>query len=250
MSVQPNILDEMNRLIAAASANEIFLRVIGGLAVRIHSADYQRFFTREYPDIDFVTTDKDRGKLEPFFKEMDYTPNRQFNTLNGVHRQIYHDDSTGRHIDVFVGDFMMCHRLPMNDRLHLDPVTIPLAELLLSKAQIVELNRKDALDIASILLYNETGKDDNGRINLGRIAQLCGQDWGLYKTASINLKRVEEIVADENLDLPDEERKLILSRVRHIHQTFEEMPKSMQWKMRDKVGTRLRWYEEVEEVAR
>ena len=250
MPTQLDILDEMKRLIEAARAKEILLRVIGGLAVRVHSGDYQKFFAREYPDLDFVTTDKDRRKLEPFFTGMGYESNKKFNVLNGASRQIYHDDSTGRRLDIFVGDFQMCHKLPLNGRLHLDPVTIPLAELLLSKAQIVELNRKDALDMASILLYNETGQDDANKINLAYIAQLCSQDWGLYKTTSLNLKRVEAVVADEKLNLTKEERDQILNRIREIYQTFESMPKSLAWQMRDKVGTRVRWYEEVEEVAR
>ena len=250
MPIQADILDEMNRLIDAATEQAILLRAIGGLAVRVKSKDYRKFVTREYPDIDFVAAEKDQRALDPFFTEMGYEPSKQFNILNGSQRQIYRDPTQARHVDIFVGDFMMCHRLPLNDRLHLDPVTIPLAELLLSKAQIVQLNRKDALDIASILFYNEMGKDEDGRINLQRITQLCSQDWGLFKTTSINLKRVEEIVVDQNLDLMDEERELILSRIRQIQSAFEEMPKSLQWKMRDKVGTRLRWYEEVEEVAR
>lgn len=250
MLIQPDILDEMHRLISEANARDMFLRALGGLAVRAQSGDFQKFFKREYRDLDFITEDKDRKKMEPFFQEMGYEPNRKFNLLNGSKRQIYQDPNSERHVDIFVGNFEMCHKLPMNGRLHLDPVTVPLAELLLSKAQIVELNRKDALDIASILLYNETGKDDNKKINLDHIAQLCSQDWGLYKTTSINLKRVEEIVMDENLNLTTEERELILHRSRQIQQTFEEMPKSLAWQMRDKVGTRVRWYEEVEEVAR
>ena len=250
MSILPDILDEMNRLVTAAGEQSILLRVIGGLAVRVKSGDFRKFFTREYRDLDFVVAEGERRRIEPFFQGMGYESNRQFNLLNGSKRQIYQDPNSERHVDIFVGDFIMCHRLPMNSRLRLDPVTIPLAELLLSKAQIVELNRKDALDIASILLYNETGNDDDNKINLAYIAHLCSQDWGLYKTTSINLKRVEDVVVDENLKLSKEERDLILRRVRAIQQTFEEMPKSMQWKMRDKVGTRVRWYEEVEEVAR
>ncbi|MCI0555689.1 MAG: hypothetical protein L0287_32485 [Anaerolineae bacterium] len=250
MSIQPDILDEMNRLIEAARERQILLRAIGGLAVRVQSGDFQKFFKREYRDLDFITEAKERRKMEPFFQEMGYESNRQFNLLNGSKRQIYQDPNSERHIDIFVGDFMMCHRLPMNSRLHLDPVTIPLAELLLSKAQIVELNRKDALDIASILLYNETGNDDDNKINLAYIAHLCSQDWGLYKTTSINMKRVEDVVADENLNLTKEERDIILARVSQIHQTFADMPKSLAWQMRDKVGMRVRWYEEVEEVAR
>ena len=144
----------------------------------------------------------------------------------------------------------MCHKLPLNSRLDIDPVTVPLTELLLSKAQIVQLNHKDALDLASLLLYNETGHTDDGRINLDYIAKLCGQDWGLYKTTSISLNRVEEVVRDKKLNLTDSERGMILKRISEIYQTFESMPKSLAWQMRDKVGTRVRWYEEVEEVAR
>ena len=250
MPILPDILDEMNRLLDAARTNAILLRAIGGLAIRVRSGELQKFFAREYHDLDFVIADNERRRLEPFFLEMGYESNRQFNVLNGSKRQIYLDPNSERHVDIFVGNFEMCHKLPMTGRLHLDPITVPLAELLLSKAQIVELNHKDALDIASLLLYNETGDTDENRINLDYIAKLCGQDWGLYKTTSINLKRVEDIVRDEKLNLTDAERGLILKRASDIQRTFENMPKSLAWQMRDKVGTRVRWYEEVEEVAR
>jgi hypothetical protein len=250
MPILPDILDEMNRLLEAARGNSILLRAIGGLAVRVRSGEIQRFFSREYRDLDFVVADGDRKKIETFFQEMGYESNKRFNLLNGTKRQIYLDPDSERHVDVFVGQFEMCHKLPMNDRLPLDPVTVPLADLLLSKAQIVHLNHKDALDIAAILLYNETGHDDAGKINLDYIAKLCGQDWGLYKTTSINLKRVEEVVGEKDLNLTETERGVIWKRISEIQQAFAAMPKSLAWQMRDKVGTRVRWYEEVEEVDR
>lgn len=250
MPILPDILDEMNRLLDAARTNSMLLRAIGGLAIRVRSGDLQKFFSRDYRDLDFVIAEAERRRMEPFFQDMGYESNRQFNLLNGAKRQIFLDPNSERHVDIFVGNFEMCHKLPMNDRLHLDPVTVPLAELFLSKAQIVELNQKDALDIASLLLYNETGNTDQNKINLEYIAKLGGQDWGLYKTTSINLKRVEEVVRDEKLNLTETERRLILERVSEIQRTFESMPKSLAWQMRDKVGTRVRWYEEVEEVAR
>lgn len=250
MPILPDILDEMNRLLDAARANSILLRAIGGLAIRVQSGDAQMFFSREYRDLDFVVADVDRKKIEPFFNDLGYESNRRFNLLNGSKRQIYLDPNSERHVDVFVGQFEMCHKLPMNDRLQLDPVTVPLADLLLSKAQIVHLNHKDALDIASLLLYNETGTDDTGRINLDYIARLCSQDWGLYKTTSINLKRVEEVVAEKDLNLTEAERSVIRNRISEINKAIEAMPKSLAWQMRDKVGTRVRWYEEVEEVDR
>jgi hypothetical protein len=250
MSILPDVFAEMHRLIDAAREKSILLRAIGGLAIRVRSGDFQKFFTREYNDLDFVAAEDDRKRIEPFFHEMGYESNRQFNLLNGSKRQIYQDPNSDLHVDIFVGNFEMCHKLPMNGRLDKDPVTVPLAELLLSKAQIVQLNRKDALDIAALLLYNETGKTDDGKINLDYIAKLCVQDWGLYKTTSISLQRVEEVVRDESVNITEAERDLILKRVSEILQTFEAMPKSMAWQMRDKVGTRVRWYEEVEEVRR
>jgi hypothetical protein len=248
MDTLPELVLEMNRLIAAADADQIRLRAFGGLAIYAHSQHDTRFFHRDSPDVDFVVPERDRHKLEPFFHKMGYAPNKQFNLLNGSHRQIYYDATSGHRIDILVGDFEMCHKLPMNGRLRIDPVTIPLAELFLSKAQIVELNRKDAFDIISLLLNNDLGDEREGKVGLERIAALCAEDWGLYKTTSINLKRVEDLLLAEDLGLSESERERVLSRVRQIASVLESVPKSMAWKARSLVGTRVRWYAEVEEV--
>ena len=249
MSIVPDIQNEMNRLVEAAREKSILLRVLGGLAVKLHHKADHPTFRREYGDLDFVVAGKQRRELEAFMPGVGYSPHKKFNVLNGAHRQIYYHNETELKIDIFVGAFEMCHKIPLEDRLHIHPVTIPLAELLLTKAQIAELNRKDGLDIASLLFFNETGNSDD-KINLTQIARLCGADWGLYKTTSINLTRVEEIISGENVELEESEHGLIKKRIGEILQTFESMPKSLAWQMRDKVGTRVRWYEEVEEVAR
>lgn len=249
-SKQPGIITEMKRLINAANGKNIQLRAIGGLAVQSHNKSDHPIFIREFSDLDFVVAGKQRRELEAFMPEVGYVPDKQFNLLNGSHRQIYFDDNTGMKIDIFVGDFEMCHKIPLEERLTYDPVTIPLAELFLSKAQIVQLNRKDEMDIISILLNNETGDDDQEKINLKLISQLCSQDWGLYKTTSINLKRVEDLLIKGELPFTKDERELALSRAREIQRTFEEMPKPLPWQIRDKVGTRVKWYIEVEDVER
>jgi hypothetical protein len=248
MDTLVELVSEMNRLIVAADASQIRLRAFGGLAIYTHSQTNPRFFHRDSPDVDFVVSRGDRHKLDSFFRQMGYAPNKQFNLLNGSHRQIYYDEAAGHRIDILVGDFEMCHKLPMDDRLQIDPVTIPLAELFLSKAQIVELNRKDAFDMMSLLLNNDLGSEKEGKIDVERIAWLCGNDWGLYKTTSINLQRVEDLLLAEDFGLRQEDRELILHRVRKIKSELESMPKSAAWKMRDLIGTRVRWYAEVEEV--
>lgn len=249
-SNQFDIAQEMHRLIEAANAKNIQLRAIGGLAVDAHNRKNHPLFKREFGDLDFVIASKQRKEFEAFMPTVDYSPHKQFNILNGDQRQIYYHNGNDMKIDIFVGDFEMCHKIPLENRLTFDPVTIPLAELFLSKAQIVELNRKDMLDITSLLLNNETGDGDKDMINLKVLAQLGSQDWGLYKTTSINLKHVEDLMQDESVALTQEERDLVLSRAREIRRAFEEMSKPLPWQIRDRVGTRVKWYMEVEEVRR
>jgi hypothetical protein len=251
MTTLPNIVEEANRLMDQAQREKLHLRLIGGLAVRMHSPNLDRFkFRREYPDIDFVTYRNEQRRLAPFFMQMGYQPDKAFNTLNGGRRQIFYDPQNSRHIDVFVGDFEMCHRLPLRDRLALHPSTVPLAELFLSKTQIVQLNRKDALDLIGLLLDNDLGPNDSGMINVDRIARLCARDWGLYKTTAINLHRLEEILRDEDLGLSAEQNALVLNRIQAIREALARVNKNILWRARDRVGTRWRWYTEVEEVNR
>jgi hypothetical protein len=165
-----------------------------------------------------------------------------------MRRQIFRRDSDGLRIDILVGDFEMCHKLPLEDRLHVHPVTIPLAELLLSKAQIVQLNRKDAFDIISLLLNNDVGLESEGKIGVNRIAWLCAQEWGLHKTTSMNLQRVEETLLREDMHLEPDQRERIIGRIRLIQSAMEAEEKPLAWRLRDRVGTRVRWYAEVEEV--
>ena len=245
-----DIVKEMYRLVEAAEAKKIQLRAIGGLAIQAHNKKNHPLFLREFADLDFVVAKKQRREFEAFMPEVGYVPHKQFNVLNGDQRQIYYHGETDMKIDIFVGDFMMCHRIPLENRLKADPVTIPLAELLLSKAQIFHLNRKDALDIASLMLNTETGEGDDTKVNLNVIASLCGNDWGLYKTTSINLEKVKDIISKDDVALAQDERSLVTERVNQVLKTFERMTKSLAWQMRDKVGTRVRWYEEVEEVSR
>ncbi len=250
MSAPLDLKQELHRLVDAANAKNIQMRAIGGLAVNMHDKKKHPLFIREYADLDFCISLKQRKQFEAFMPEMGYEGHRTFNLLNGDQRQIYYHKPTEMKVDIFVGYFEMCHRIPFEDRLAADPVTIPLAELFLSKAQIVELNRKDAFDLTSVLLNNKTGNGDNETINLAVLAQLGSADWGLYKTTSLNLDKLEAMLNSGEIPLEGEEKALVVSRINDIRRAFTEMPKPIAWQLRDRVGTRVKWYLEVEEVQR
>jgi hypothetical protein len=251
MTTLPELEAEMRRLIEAAQEQDIFLRVLGGLAVKVHSAHANhRSLERKYPDIDFVTNKEGAKKLLEFLPGMGYSPNKTFNTLSGDRRQLWYDEAQGRQIDIFIGDFTMCHTLPLADRLHVEPLTLPLAELFLSKAQIVELNRKDILDLLALLLDHKAGPVDEETINTDLIAGLCAKDWGLYTTVSLTIQKLHDFLDEGEIDLDEEKAQTIKRRLVTIQKAMDEAPKTMAWKMRARVGTRVRWYEEVEEVQR
>ena len=82
------------------------------------------------------------------------------------------------HIDVFLDTFRMDHDIALARRLEVEPYTLPLADLLLTKLQIFRLNEKDVRDVITLLVDAEVGEHDGpGMINAEYIARLCADDW-------------------------------------------------------------------------
>ena len=108
-------------------------------------------FRRTYADLDFVTTKKGVGATTGLFRGEGYEAQVAFNALHGGERLLFFDNDHDRQVDVFVGAFSMCHKIPLDGRIEVDPVSIPLAELLLTKLQVVQLNEKDVRDALALL---------------------------------------------------------------------------------------------------
>jgi hypothetical protein len=247
--IYDNIDDEARRIVAAADARGLLLRLLGGLAVRLRSPSAgHRALSRAYPDIDFMAASRNSQAIEALLAELGYQPNKEFNLLNGSARLLFYDPERERQIDVFVGQFEMCHRLPIGERLDRDQLTIPLAELLLTKLQIVQMNEKDVRDICALLIDHPLGAGDGEAINLARIARLCAEDWGLWKTVMLSLQKVRDFC--EPYDLAASDKQKLLERVGSLSQALEAAPKSLKWKVRARLGERVQWYELPEEVQR
>jgi hypothetical protein len=178
---------------------------------------------------------------------MGYEPSKNFNNMNAGRRALFHDTENRRQIDVFVGSFQMCHKIPITERIELEPVTVPLAELLLTKFQIVELNEKDQRDIFALLHEHEVGEGDAEMINAAYIARLCAVDWGLWRTTKLNVERSRQALAQYGFS--SEDRGLLQRRLEALWERMEAEPKSSKWRLRDRVGDRKKWYEEPDEVG-
>jgi hypothetical protein len=242
-----SIRDESLRLLSTSAEAGIEMRLLGGLAVELHIPPGARSLApREYKDIDLVTTKKEGRSVRDLLAASGYDPDVEFNTIQGHRRLLFYDQGNSRQVDVFVGEFEMCHKIPVADRLSTEPLTIPLAELLLTKLQIYELNEKDQVDILNLLCYCEVDQRDEGHINADVVARLCGRDWGLWRTAKLNFERIREAVTQ--LEVGARERDLIGQRLDRLWDRIESEKKSRTWRLRSRIGDRARWYEEPEEV--
>jgi hypothetical protein len=242
-----DVQQEAIRIVNEVQARGVILRLLGGLAIRIHAPSAShRAFSRSYPDMDFATPNKAR-EVERAMAEIGYGGDREFNLLNGASRLIFYGATPEQKIDVFVGSFEMCHKLPITERIAVEPLTLPLAELLLTKLQIVQINEKDLRDVCALLLDHPVGSTDGETINADRVAELCAKDWGLWRTITFGL---DKVTAYSKGALDGSDAATIATRVAELRQVIDTAPKSIKWKTRSAVGERVRWYELPEEVER
>ena len=234
-------------MMAAANERAVELRLLGGLAVRLHAEDgLHPAFDRAYKDIDVVVSRRAGGSAARLLTDLGYTPNEAFNAMNGNRRMLFYDEPNGRQLDVFVGSFEMCHAIPVAGRLTVDDLSLPLAELLLTKLQVVKLNEKDRRDALAIVHHHEVSEHDRDAINATVVAELLAADWGLWRTTTMNLDRALDAI--DEYPLEEHQRGRLRTRLAALLDRIDTQPKARKWKLRDRVGDRVRWYEEPEEV--
>ena len=244
--IEADVVSEGQRLLARAAEGNVPLRLLGGVAIRLRApSELLPAFRRTYADLDFVTAKKGAGRAAELFRNEGYEPHVAFNALHGRERLLFFDVDHDRQVDIFVGAFAMSHKIPLDARLEVDPVSIPLAELLLTKLQIAQLNEKDIRDALALLEGHPVGDTDGETVNAGRIAALCAADWGLWRTITGNLDTCCALAP--GYDVPN--RAEVETRLQDLLRRIEAEPKTRSWKLRAKIGDRKRWYELPDEVA-
>lgn len=245
-----DITEEARQVLTTCSAENVTARLIGGLAVAWHQHEpTPPNLQRSYADIDIVIGRKESRAATSALLQLGYMPNERFNALHGDRRLLFYDQPNGRQLDVFVGSFAMCHTLDLSSRLKMMPDTLCIADLLLTKLQIVEINAKDLIDTVQLLRNHAIGREDKpgtDELSLDRLCAVTSVDWGWYTTLSDNLAKAVAFAPD-NLDEPD--RGAITARIQAIQQAIDQAGKSLRWKARARLGRHSPWYELPEEVA-
>lgn len=248
-------LSEAYRLIRLADQNGLQVRLMGGLAFQAHAPSWggagRAGAARR--DIDLATRVADARGLTRLLTEVGYEADTHYNALYGRKQLYFFDAAHDRPVDVLIDALEMCHRLEFRERLTVDHPTLPLADLLLTKLQVVQLTQKDAIDALVLLGGFPLADHDAQAINVGRVISLTSNDWGWWRTTRENLERLRELgtsrsgegqgPAEGSLRFDPREQ------IRELLAAIEQAPKSQRWRLRSRVGDRVRWYAEPEEVA-
>jgi hypothetical protein len=238
-----DLLAAADEAIASAAASGITLRLLGGIAVfQLSASARQPPLARPYHDFDVVVAAGLGPPAAKIFLNLGYAEDAYFNALHGAQRMVF-AASSGFAVDLLVGTFQMCHRLQLGRDLPASGLTIHPADLLLTKLQIVQIEEKDLLDAAALLVDLPPAPAKG--IEIDRFVAPLSNDWGFFHTVELNLPKVADFAAER---LPSAEARRVERGVQELRQAMDAVPKSLRWKARAKVGERIPWYDLPEEI--
>jgi hypothetical protein len=238
-----DIDEETKRILGLAEERNVTLRLLGGMAVRFHcpSALIEPL-ARKCRDIDFFGFSKQSKDIQTLFADLGYHPRDRFNALSGEWRLIFNDLEHERRVDIFLDVFEMCHKFDFKKRVQIETSTLPLADLVVTKLQVVQMTEREYKDLMCLLLDHSIGAEDRPEIiNCAYIAKLASDDWGIYMTFKQTIRSL--IDGLEHFALTGEQQKIVRDRAQQMLTMIEQEPKSVRWKVRARIGERVTWYE-------
>ena len=231
---------------------EITVRLIGSLAIAARCPTHRWLMTtlgrREPRDIDLVTYSSAERSLHDLLSRRGYLlhPSVSHSREWGVKRLIYTHPSHDGKVDVFLDELVMAHTIDFAGRLEDESVTVSLVDLLLSKLQIYRITANDLIDLTVLLAEVDIGSGPD-EIDLARLRDVLGTDWGFAHGAELNLARLIEFVGSTpSLDPAIAAR--VQARATRLLNEIETAPKSLRWRLRARIGDRAPWYEHVDDV--
>ncbi len=260
------LMAEAHAIVDAGNERGVVLRLTGGLAVRHYAIDLE-FAEREYSDIDLIGLKRQVVAVGEVFRDLGYVENKHVAVATGNGQlqffvpgpegsaspggaqndlPVFSEAPPSDHIDVFLDAMRMDHQVDFRDRLEINTYAIDPADLFLSKLQIVNLNEKDVHDVITLVkdVYVDF-QPHPGVLDLHHVAGVCAADWGLYIDVMNNIDTVVEHVGDYDLGPRDAAR--VRRTLELAQDMMTEQAKTLRWRLRARIGKRVRWYAEVEE---
>jgi hypothetical protein len=262
------LVEDALKIAEIAKQRGVALRLLGALAITLHSSEFTQLHhnlkrlgenKRAFTDIDLIGYSKQRVKIREVMEDdLHYLVDQNVLLFRGKERLMYHHREQLYQIDIFLDGLRFSHDImfgtdPKKGRLLLDYPTISATDLLLEKLQIHSISQKDLKDIIVLLRAHNLDVTDAPRtINMKHVAAVLANDWGFWKDATTNLAEVSTYATKYLAEgmLTDSDHTDVSEKTNQILSHVETEPKTLEWKLRERVGEEKPWWKDVEDVSR
>jgi hypothetical protein len=260
------LIVDAKRIVEEAQKRKIPLRILGALAVRLHTLQLEKLHVAldrldgqpdQFTDVDLMGYSKQTSDIYKMFKELNFVVDKSVAAYFGKVRGIWYHPQNLYHIDVFYDKLPFSHNVdfgskPGQGRLELDYPTITLADIVLEKAQMHQIGEKDIKDVIVLLIGHEIGTTEKETVNINRICEPLKNDWCFYYEFKINMGKILEFAQKYNKEskLSNAELADVATKINKIMTHVEAEPKSKDWTKRAKSGNTKQWWTDVEEYER
>jgi hypothetical protein len=262
------LIEDALEIVEVAKERGVVLRILGALAITLHSGEFAQLHhnlkrlgenKQAFTDIDLIGYSKQRVKIREVMEDdLHYLVDQNVLLFRGKERLVYHHREQLYQVDIFLDGLRFSHEImfgtdPKKGRLLLDYPTISATDLLLEKLQIHSISQKDLKDIVVLLRAHQLDVIDTPRsINTKHVATVLANDWGFWKDTTTNLRDVSSYAAKYHADgmLEDSDLTDVSQKTSRILSEIETQQKTLEWKLRERVGEEKPWWKDVEDVSR
>jgi len=246
-SLAPNALyldleKESQRLIAAASSAQVKLCVMDPIALWARlSVTRARVTQPQRRQMDFLIRSDQASMIGRVLERLGYQANQRFNAFHGARFLNFNEPTRLNSLNLFLDAYDLYHRVDLTNVLAQNETVMTETGLALMRLQLVEITNADLNELAALFLEHDlSAGSEKGKIDATQITRICSDDWGWYRTATMNLDKLQSFAAKERKLAPE---ALITDRLGRLRQGIDAAPKSLRWQTRARIGDSVRWYE-------
>ena len=233
---------EWQRIIDEAARSKTTLRVMNSLAIWLCCPHARTLLAPpEKQQLDFAARATQREAIRRVLEHLGYQTSQPLDEFRNSPRLSFSDLARGSVSEIYLDTFAMYHQLDLTPFLTPENAPLPETALLLLRLQLVEMPEAGLRELCALLLdHASSPRRESGTIDASRIAKLCAEHWGWYKTVMMNLQRVMAFAVKSTAS---DEKTIIVERAGQIIQAIENTPKGLGWQARARLGESVRWYD-------
>jgi predicted regulator of Ras-like GTPase activity (Roadblock/LC7/MglB family) len=225
-----------------AEKSKTILRVMNSLAVWLSCPNARGLLLPpDKKQLVFAARSAQRESIRRALERVGYQTNQSPDEFFASPRLYFTNFSRGTFAEIHLDKFAMYHQFDLAPFLAQEGATLAETALVLARLQLVEMPEAGLRELSALLLDHDTSpRDAPGKIALSALARLCADEWGWYKTVTMNLQRVMAFAVKT---LAPDDKVIVVERAERIYQAVERTPKSLGWQARARIGENMRWYD-------